>query len=152
MFSPLNKLTWRSVYYLFDCPITFVSCLVVHHFRGYAEFTDLCMFFSNSWKLVLWTVFNHIVKECGKKGWASYWYVANSGRWGCISGRQMESCRCWECRLWPPGWACSCAPAHRVTHTHKVCLETSPHLHCKVQTNMSTTTCFRKQWRILVEY
>lgn len=68
----------------------------------------------------------------------SYWCAASSGRWGCISGHQTGSCRCWECMLWPPGWACSCAPVRHVSRRHKVCLETSPHLHCRLETNVTT--------------
>lgn len=64
----------------------------------------------------------------------SYWCAASSGRSGCISGHQMGSCRCWECTLWPPGWACSCAPARHVSHRRKVCLETSPRPHCRSET------------------
>lgn len=72
----------------------------------------------------------------------SYWCAASSGRWGCISGHQTGSCRCWGCTLWPPGWACSCAPVRYVSRRHKVCLETSPHLHCRLETKV-TTTCFK---------
>lgn len=64
----------------------------------------------------------------------SYWCAASSGRSGCISGHQTGSCRCWECTLWPPGWACSCAPVRHVSHRRKVCLETSPRLHCRSDT------------------
>lgn len=121
--------------------------------------SSVCSINRNSWKSHFISILFQFIK-CIKKmnEWInirslcegsdvpSYWCVASSGRSGCTSGRRTGSCRCWACTLWPPGWACSCAPVHRASRRRKVCPETFPRPHCGTETGVQSPVIWRG-WR-----